>query len=156
MRCREVIRQKQRLDDLFKKSTFFSSDLELHSHWAQYLCVLVYGLLEVGIREVLCEYSRNRTQGTPNVGNFIERRMRKFLNPKMNNILELVSNFSPDWESELRVFCEGKYKDHIDSIVNNRHNIAHGQSVGVTINTVHEYYSSILAILEKIEELCDS
>lgn len=153
MRCQELYRYKQRLDHLFKKASFFNSDLELHSHWAQYLCILVYGFLEVGIREIFSEYAQSKTQSS-NIGNFVGRKIRTFQNPKMNIIYDLVSSFSTDWETDLRTFCADKYKDHIDSIVNNRNNIAHGQSVGITINTVKEYYNSVITVLEKIESLC--
>ena len=42
----EVIRYQQRLDDLFKKIVAFAEDIELQSHWARYLCILVSGFLE--------------------------------------------------------------------------------------------------------------
>jgi hypothetical protein len=42
----EIDAQRKRLDAPFEKTRELSSDPELLSHWAKYLCVLVCGFLE--------------------------------------------------------------------------------------------------------------
>jgi hypothetical protein len=47
MRNRDLARQKQVLDELIAKTrNATGGDVEMQSHWAKYLCVLVAGFLE--------------------------------------------------------------------------------------------------------------
>ena len=68
MRNTEVVRFEQRLDDLFAKIEDVP-DLELKSHWARYLCILVSGYLETSVRAIYGEYSKNRAND--NVANYV-------------------------------------------------------------------------------------
>lgn len=73
----------------------------------------------------------------------------------MGKILELVGSFNPEWEAELRAAVEGQLKDAVDSIVANRHRIAHGESVGLTFVRIKEYYRNALEVLEVIDQQCN-
>lgn len=148
----EAVRYKQRLDELFKKTTAFSEDPELQSHWAKYLCILVSGFLETSVREIYSQYAKNKA--APFVANYVEGQLSGFQNPKMEKILQLTRSFSPQWESDLRKATEGELKDAVDSIVENRNKIAHGESVGITYVRIHRYYQSAIKVIELIENLC--
>ena len=142
----EIVRYQQRLDALFEKVKDIS-DIELQSHRARYLCILVSGYLETSVRAIYGEYNRNVT-------NYVSSKLKSFQSPKMGNILELTRAFSRQWAEELEVATEGELKGSVDSIVANRNNIAHGQDVGISYVTIREYYQNAVKVIELIEDQC--
>ena len=147
----EVVRYQQRLDVLFEKVKDIS-DLELQSHWARYLCILVSGYLETSVRAIYSEYTSKRAD--ENVANYVSSRLGSFQSPRMGNILELTRAFSLQWAEELENATEGELKESVDSIVANRHNIAHGRDVGISYVTIREYYQNAVKVIELIEDQC--
>ncbi|HDM77675.1 MAG TPA: hypothetical protein ENG51_14575 [Deltaproteobacteria bacterium] len=147
---RVVHRYKSRLDDLFKKVTSVD-DLELQAHWARYLCVLVSGFIEIAIKEILDDYAARRA--SPEISNYVSRELRKETNLKMNKIIRLLSQFNGDWGEELERQTEGELKDAIDSIVANRHRIAHGQDTGVSFLQVKRWYEKTKDVVYAISEM---
>lgn len=152
MKNREIISNKQKLDNLFKKITAFSADTDLQSHWARYLCILVSGFLETSVRIIYREYAKSKA--TPQVANFVEGKLEDFQNPKMEKILQLTGLFSKEWANELRLETEGELKDAVDSIANNRNQIAHGGSVGISYSQIKSYYDRAIEVIELIENQC--
>ena len=152
MKNQEVHRQRERLNHLFKQISAVGDDIELQSHWAKYLCVLVAGFLEVSIRAI---YSRHaHVNASPRVANFVEVRLRRIQNMNMETILQLTRSFSPEWAEQLEKETEGEHKDAIDSILANRHLIAHGESVEITYIRIKTYYERAIEVLELIESKC--
>jgi hypothetical protein len=148
----QVVRYQKRLENLFKQIALLTDNLELQSHWARYLCVLVSGFLEISIRSVYTAYAKDSS--SPNVGNFVESHLERLQNPNMEKIAGLVGSFSSQWESDLRIATEGELKDAVDSIVANRNKIAHGEDVGITYARVQDYYKRIVRVLELVERQC--
>lgn len=147
----EVTRQIQRLHDLLGKATQASSDdISLQGHWARYLCVMVAGLVENGLKEIISEYINNKTHKP--IANYATSYLTKFQNPKAEKVMELVGLFKSEWRKELEIFLsnDGR-KDAIDSIMNNRNQIAHGKDVGITVVNVKTYLNKIISTLEFIE-----
>jgi hypothetical protein len=147
----EITRQRQRLDDLFQKARNLP-DAEAQSHWSRYLCVLVSGFLENSVRITYAEYARKRAD--PSVADFVESRLRQFQNPKMGTILELVGGFSQEWRQELERDTNGRLGESINSIVGNRHKIAHGESVGLTLHMLIQYYGDALRVVDLLRQQC--
>jgi len=147
----EITRQRQRLDDLFQKARSLP-DAEIQSHWSRYLCVLVSGFLENSVRITYTEYARKRADST--VADFVETRLRQFQNPKMGTILELAGGFSQDWRQKLEVDTNGQLCESVNSIVGNRHKIAHGESVGLTLHTLMQYYDDALRVVDLLRQQC--
>ncbi len=152
MKNREISSNKQRLDNLFKKITAFSTDTDLQSHWARYLCILVSGFLETSVRIIYREYAKDKA--IAQVANFVEGKLEDFQNPKMEKILQLTGLFSKEWENKLRQETEGELKDAVDSIANNRNQIAHGGSVGISYGQIKDYYDRAIKVIELIENQC--
>jgi len=149
----DVAGAKQRLDRVFGRMKDLPPDPELQSHFARYLCVLVSGLLESSIRNLYGQYAKKKA--APDVANFVAVQLREFQNPKMEKILDLARAFNPLWEQELRTTSEGALKDAVDSIVANRHRIAHGEWVGLTPATLNRYYVDAFRVIEAIAKQCD-
>ncbi len=147
----EITRQRQRLDDLFQKAKNLP-DLEVQSHWSRYLCVLVSGFLENSVRITYTEYARRRADVS--VADFVESRLRQFQNPKMGSILELAGGFSQEWRQRLENDTSGQLAESVNSIVGNRHKIAHGESVGLTLHTLIQYYTDALRVVDLLRKQC--
>ena len=147
----EITRQRQRLDELFQKAKHLP-DPEVQSHWSRYLCVLVSGFLENSVRITYTEYARNRSDLS--VANFVESRLRQFQNPKMGAILDLAAGFNQDWKQRLENDTKGQLSESVNSIVGNRHKIAHGESVGLTLQTLNQYYADALRVVDLLRDQC--
>ena len=148
----QIIANKDRLDFLFEKVKILPEDLELQAHWARYLCVLVSGFLEKSISLILKEYTKNNS--SPCVVNFVEKKIGRFQNAKMERILELIASFNSDWANALKKELSDETKDSVDSIVANKNNIVHGASVGITYSRIKKYYEDSVILIEKTEKLC--
>ena len=154
MTRRNLWYHKQYLDYLFGKSAILKDNDELLSHWARYLCVLVSGWLEMSVYEIYSEYVQKRS--SENVSRYVSRRLRKFQNPKMNNILSLTSDFCSEWRDALQQCTDGEIKDAVDSIVANRHLIAHGESCNISYERLKEYYERAVRAIRILESQCNT
>lgn len=125
------------------------NNFELQSHWARYLCVLVSGFLEKSIHVILTEIAQQ--QSAPNIANYVGNKVRDLQNPKMEKILELLGYFNSDWSQRVRQATDGEIREAVDSIVNNRNQIAHGESVGISFLRVSEYYNKVITAIDIIE-----
>lgn len=140
----EITRQRQRLDDLFQKARTLP-DAEAQSLWSRYLCILEE-----------TTYRTRNTHGSAHssVADFVEIRLRQFQNPKMGTILDLAGGFSQEWRQRLESDTDGRLSESINSIVGNRHKIAHGESVGLTLHTLHQYCGDVLKVVDLLREQC--
>jgi hypothetical protein len=153
MKNREISSNKQKLDYLFEKVTAFSGDTYLQSHWARYLCISVSGFLETSVRIIYREYAK-KSKAPPEVANFVEEKLKNFQNPNMDKILQLTGGFSKEWASELRLQTDGELKAAVESISNNRNQIAHGGSVAISYSHIKSYYERAIKVIELIENQC--
>ncbi|MFX0200343.1 MAG: HEPN domain-containing protein [Candidatus Hodarchaeota archaeon] len=153
MRNLEIVRYKRKLDHLFQQVELLSDQIELQSHWARYLCILVSGFLETATRAILAKYARDTA--SPKVANYVEGKLREFQNPKMGKILELIRLFSPEWEAVIAKQIEGELKDAVDSIVANRNKISHGEDVSITFARIQRYYQDAIRVIDLFESQCN-
>jgi len=148
----EIDRYKNRLDDLFNKSRSFYDDPEMQAHWARYLCVLVSGYLERSIQITLHNYALCRSHG--NVSNYVNAKLKLFRSPSMSNIIQLIGQFNSDWAKMIESETEGELKAAIDSIVNNRHQIAHGKDIGLSLVQISEFYKGAVKVVDLLHQKC--
>jgi RiboL-PSP-HEPN len=154
MQNREVSRQVQRLEALLSRVEEASGgNIEIQSHWARYCCVLSAGLLENALTEVYSEFATKNAQAP--VASFATHTLSAIQNPKTRRFLETAERFKPEWKTELEAFVaeEGR-KDAIDSIMANRHLIAHGSDAGITLTRVRTYLEKAIEVVEFIEGQC--
>lgn len=151
MRNIDSVRYRSRLNHLFEQISAVD-DIELMSHWARYLCVLLSGFIETSLQSIYCDYAR-RTSNTC-VTNYVASKLRRFTNPNMQDILSLVSAFNPKWREDLENVTTEEIKDSIDSVIANRNQIAHGGDVGITYTRVKRYYENVIKLIDLIESNC--
>jgi hypothetical protein len=137
-----VVSHRSRLDAAFDRAKTVS-DLQLQADLARHLCVLVAGYLEQSTRHILGEFATRKSH--PAVSRYVERRLGFFSNANCTKLCDLVGDFDKDSRTRLEGFLVGERKDAIDSVVANRHQIAHGGNVGLTLMTIQTWG-------EKVEE----
>jgi len=155
MRNRELSRQHSRLKALISKTdTSTSGDMEAQSHWAKYLCVLSAGFLENSIRELYGQYCYSCAN--PNVARFAGKALSRLHNPKAAAFLEVAGSFKKKWRNDLEAFIdeEGR-KEAINSIMSNRHLIAHGKDTSISLVRIKEYLAKSVEVVKFIENQCD-
>jgi hypothetical protein len=156
MQNREIARQIQRICELQRRtSEACGENIEIQSDWAKYLCIIGAGLLENAIKELYSEYAA--AQVSKPVANFVSATLDKIRNPKAQRFLEIAAAFNTNWKEELETFMQDQGRgDAIDSIINNRHKIAHGQERNsqVTVSQVKDWLSKVIEVLEFIENQC--
>ncbi|MBI4319344.1 MAG: hypothetical protein HY675_12710 [Chloroflexi bacterium] len=148
----EIVRLEQRLNSLFKRVGELDADPELQAHWARYLCILVSGYLETAVREVYGGYAE-RTSSL-RVARFVLQRLDGVQNANMERILQTAGAFDEQWRDQLKDITEGDLKDAVDSIVNNRNQIAHGRDTGISYSVVHDYYQRVTKVVRLLQEQC--
>ena len=150
----ELIKQLRRLESLVEKTNYASAnDFELQSHWGRYVCVLISGFLENALSEIYTEYVQKAA--SPPVANFTVSILSRIQNPRASRFIETAQAFKKVWGEELEEFMiQNGRKDAIDSIMNNRHQIAHGKDSGITVARANNYLKKCVEVIDFIETQC--
>ena len=147
---RELLAAKQRIRNLVDRIDAFQGDSELQSDLAKYLCISISGFLENSLRIIYSEYANLKSH--PNIGNYVDYQLDGFQNANMEKILTLAGSFSQTWRKELEDLTKDTIKSSVDSLIANRHLLAHGESVGVTIGAVKRQYRDIVELVTFIQK----
>lgn len=116
---------EQRLDATFARiKKFDSGNLELQSDFAKYLCVLVSGYIETAMGLIIQEHARQN--GSLSLQRYVGARMNKFTNANPQKIIDLLGSFKDGWRHDIEEFLDRDRRAAINSIITNRHRIAHG------------------------------
>lgn len=152
----KIIQHKQRIDNLFREVSTIS-DPKMQGEWAKYLCVLSSGYLESSIRILLTDFISNRS--SKEIQRFNEPLIGSLTNCKHGKIMKTLEQFDVNWANTFSSKIEEKstitdeIKDSIDSLVQNRHDIAHGKSIGIGYVAVKRYYEKANIAVEIIDEI---
>jgi len=93
-----------------------------------------------------------RRRSAPTVASYAESRLAGFQNPKAERLVQLAGAFDRGWAVALTEFIAGERKDAIDSVMDNRNQIAHGESVTLTRGRLKGYYDKILEVINFVED----
>jgi hypothetical protein len=151
----QVAAHRARVEAVFARAKRIEEDgdAEIRSDLARYLCVIVSGYLEKSVSEMLIQHARR--SGSPPLQRFVERSVGKFTNANCGKLMSLFSTFDPRWGSRLQAVLVDDVKEAVDSVVANRHLVAHGENVGITYARMWEYYQRITQVVEVIILMCD-
>jgi hypothetical protein len=146
-----IVGAQQRIDSLESKakSDLVKSDIELQSQIARFLCVLSSGLIEQAVIHTLATYSQKRSH--PDVARYVSANVAKLRNAKFDDVLVMLGYFNPDWREHFESSTAPEVKDAIDSIVNNRNQIAHGAQTGISLVTFMEYYKRVKLFISELD-----
>lgn len=155
MKQQELKRQHAILKSLIRRAGHDATthDLEMLAHWGRYLCVLVAGFVENVVRLTYATYVQKTS--APPTARYSIRRIEEIQNPKASRLVEVASQFDEGWGKDLEVFVEGNFRrEAVNSIMSNRHLIAHGRDSHITVSQVDQYLRRIVEIAEHIEKQC--
>ena len=70
--------------------------------------------------------------------------------------MQLVGSFDQDWRTRLEEFLKDGRKEAVDSVVELRNKIAHGDNVTVTFTRVFEYFKLVTEVVDEVEQIFES
>jgi hypothetical protein len=155
MRNKELSRQLQRIEGLINKTREMTNNsIELQMHWGRYLCILVAGFLENAISEIYIDFVNKRANSQ--VSKFTRSSLENISNPKAERFKQTAMAFDEEWGKELEKFFQERteVKDAIDSIMNNRNQIAHGKNSSISVVQIQKYLNESVKAVEFIENQC--
>ena len=147
---------RNRLDEIFRHSRQAIDDSgwdpQLQSSLARYLCVLVSGFLEQSFRDVFCEYVDSIEERlSDGIVNLLERQLQS---PNSDNVRRVAGYFHEEWRQGLKEYLGEKRGEALNSVVKNRHLIAHGESTDVGLVTVEQWYGAAKEVVDFVEHQC--
>jgi len=122
------------------------------SYFAKFLVVYISGIYEEIVESILIDFASRNTSRSE-VVEFVRKSMeRSFRNPDADKVIALIKMFgNTSWTTTLNGMnaeCTA-----LDSIVNNKNALAHGQMVTITLTEVKDYYRLSRPLIEKIDQL---
>ncbi len=151
-----ILSHKQKIENIFSKVDTIT-DISLQGELSKYLCVLSSGFIEQSLRTLLLDYlSKN---SSPTIQRYNTPIIKNITNCKHGKIKSILEQFDINWAKEFddeldnRSQIPDEIKDSINSTVQNRHDIAHGKSIGVGYNTIKKYFDKVKIAVEILEQV---
>lgn len=144
--------EQNQIDKIIIQIRAFTGDPYFEALLAYYLCIRISGFLENCIRIYFLEYANQKCQDY--VKTFMENRLKHFPNPTWGEIIKLIKDFNEQWVVDIKKSVSSQWLSSLESINNNRNNIAHGGTSSVTLHELVIYYQDIVNIIETIENIC--
>lgn len=150
-----ISRHRSRVDAAFNRvSDIPQAEIRLRSDFAEYLTVLVYGYLEQSVQQLLMQYVRDRSSRP--VARYTNRRLERSRSMKYNNLVSLLGDFDPQWRTEFEYIIDERSRRAIDTVTNNRHQIAHGGWTSMTVVVIRHEYEQIKGVIDDLAVLLDN
>ncbi len=151
----DLTRRGQRLEAAFERVRDLpSDDFELQADFARYLTVLVYGYMEQSVQGLLATYITQRT--SPPVARYAQRQLQRGRNLKAEALLKLLGEFDRKWRNQCEETLDGRSRDAINTVANNRNLISHGHWVGTTIAGISRDYRRIKQVMQSLANTLQS
>lgn len=121
------------------------------SYLAKFLIVFICGIYEETIETIINEMSQQNS--TPEISSFVSQTMNAtFRNPDIDNVCKCLSRFNRTWKTQIKNLPQ-QDKGALNSIVNNKNALAHGQPVTVSLSDVIQFYNDSKNIILYIDNL---
>ncbi|MDE5570994.1 MAG: hypothetical protein K2I86_02925 [Prevotella sp.] len=142
----------KQLDDQFELVKKVENE-EIRSMLAQYLCIRTSGLLETFIKSRISDYVQGRVP--KEVNRYISGKIKDITNLKCTKLEDVLKSFSNEWAKDFNSDVEEheQQKNSVDSLVTNRHNIAHGQNGNISFKNLEQYYNDVKAIIKTLDTI---
>lgn len=128
-------------------------DAETIGHWGRYACVTSTGYIEVALRLVIQNHVQSKA--TTEVAAYVVRDVEGIQNPKAEKMVKVLRCFSDRWADAMETYftANPEVKDAIDSLMANRHLIAHGRPCSISLGRVAGYFEHADQAIEFIDGL---
>lgn len=152
MRDRRLNKMKRDLDSAFARVDLIDPlNEELRNDLSRYLCIRVSAFLETSVKRLFTSYSQAKSFGY--VGRYAEHQLGTLNTVNYERLRQLSGSFDDEWRVRLVESMPPDQKDAIDSIMANRHLIAHGETApGMSYPDVRDYYIRIVTLLTTLED----
>lgn len=143
------------IEQLFEKvNSGDPKDEQLRTQMAQYFCIRVSALVELALKEYL---KANIAGAAPkHIQTFVISKTKNITNLKFNKLKTSLESFSPEWGQQLEENLTDEERDALDSLVNERNKIAHGNPTNITLRQVENYFNAVKSILSKLKVILTS
>ncbi len=155
MKTPELLAHWSRLNSTIDRARDLSADAELMGHWGKYVCVLSAGFLENSLRILFA--LRASRKASKDVISYVAKSLERIQNPKAFKFVEIARSFDQDWGATVEDYLSEdseRRKNAIDSIMTNRHLIAHGRSSNISVAQVREHLRSVEQFIDFLEAGC--
>jgi hypothetical protein len=131
-------------------------DSERIGHWGRYACIACTGYIEVALRLVIQTHVHKKA--TPEIHAYVVRDLEGIQNPKAERFTNVLRCFSDKWATEMESFfvANQQVKDAIDSLMANRHLIAHGRPCSISLGRVADYLAQADKAISFVDEMLNS
>lgn len=148
----KIVQNIKEIDGSFALAEKISDD-EVKSHLANLLCVRVSGLVENSLKARISDYSGKKVP--KQISRYLNLKFADITNLKESKLREILGLFSKEWQSDFEDFIKNdqQLKSSLDSLIANRHNIAHGQRVSLTLTTVRQYYEDVKKVISEFDKI---
>ena len=128
-------------------------EAETIGHWGRYACIASTGYIEVALRLVI--QSHVQSKATAEIAAYVVRDVDGVQNPKAERIVKVLRCFSDRWADATESYFNAnpEVKDAIDSLMANRHLIAHGRPCSISLGRVATYFESADKAIDFIDDL---
>jgi hypothetical protein len=151
---RIIYQEQQRLDYIFDLVKSYNDSDEIKAILSNHLCVLVSAFIENSFRNMIIQYAKNKSH--PNISNYINTQMKYLTNLNEEKMRQLLNSFDRNWSVSFSHAITEKEKAAIDSIINNKNNIAHGRATTLSFAYINDYYISAKKVIKIVQKLFDS
>lgn len=146
--------EKSKIDRIIKIGKQLSeTDLELLGHWGKYACIVCSGYVEYALRFSLQTYVKQKA--SPEVLCYVNKGLDGVQNPKAEKLISTLYCFSKVWGQNIEEFFEKNpaSKSAIDSLMANRHLIAHGRPCSISLRQVEGYFLEANIAVDFVDNL---
>lgn len=142
----------QEIDSAFSLSER-QEDEEVKSYLANFLCIRVSGLVENYLKTRISDYSNKKVP--KEVSRYLSLKLADITNLKETKLRDALGQFSTEWQAKFETLMHDnqQLKSSLDSVIANRHNIAHGQYVSLTLKSVKQYYEDIKKVITELDKI---
>jgi len=139
MKTQQYIRD---LDNLKSKMEGVVDD-EVRSLLVKMLCIRTAGLLEVFLKTRISEYSKGKVPAE--INRFMTAKFKDITNLKSTKFADVLTSFSIAWADKFNKYLNEheQEKNSLDSVIAQRHNIAHGQPSNIGQASMRQYYEDV-------------
>ena len=149
------IKTQQYIRDLdsLKTKTENENDEEVKSYLVKLMCVRTAGLLEVFLKTRISEYSKGKMP--PEINRFLTSKFKDITNLKSSKFEDVLNSFSVDWRDKFRSYLDDHEQEKLslDSVIAQRHNIAHGQPSNIGLASMVQYYDDVKSIVVYLDTI---
>ena len=149
------IRTEQYIRDLDNIDKIINSidDEEIKSLLLKLFCVRLSGLVELYLKNRISDYSKGKVP--KEINRYLTVKFKDITNLKTNKLCEILSNFSVQWADDFKNYVDlhEQTKTSLDSLIAQRHNIAHGQPSTINQSSMNQYYADIKNIINYLDSI---